>query len=152
MSDVVQCDDVIFKAKKKYLKGYLKIVKRIERLENKLFEIDSQLYSIRGQIITDMPRGGTPTQIEDVLARKDETNDRINQLLQESWVIRKDICKVLDTLEDVRHVEILELFFINGLSIEEIADQCGYNIRHTTRLYSEGIRLLVIDGIGIAST
>lgn len=142
MSETMQIEEDVFKEKKKFLKRYLRIMKRVERLEQKLAQLDDRLTSISGRPITDMPKGGIPMTLDDLLANKMETEERINTIVQESRKIRKEILNVLDGLEDVHHVEVLELFFINGLQLEDIAERMGYTTRHTVRFYTDGIKAL----------
>lgn len=140
-----------FEYKKKYLKRYTRINKKIERLEEKLYNLDVQLTDIKPQKITDMPRTETRSDISDIIYRKDEIKERINLLVLESRRIRKEITTKLDSLEDYRQVETLELFFIDGLSLEEIAKVLNFSVRHITRYYSDGIKNLNIDNVSVKS-
>lgn len=142
MVGTVQREEGVIKEKKKFLKRYLRIMKRVERLENKRAQLDARLTSISGRPITDMPRGGIPMNMNDVLANKLETEERITRLTRESMDIRKEIFGLLDGLTDVRHVEVLELFFIDGLQVEDIAERMGYTTRHTMRFYTDAIKKL----------
>ncbi|MCB5028017.1 V-type ATPase subunit a family protein [Streptococcus mutans] len=144
-------DDVLRDEKKMYLKRYVRILKRIERLEYKLLGLDEQMFSLGSGEIKDSIRGGIPRTLDDIMASKEETSERINRLVKESRAIRKDIVSVLDQLEDYRHVEVLELFFIADKTIEDIAEETGYTVRHTIRLYTQAIELLVIPNVSSVS-
>lgn len=131
--------------KKKFLKRHQRIGKKIERLEEKLAMLDARLTTAGAQRLSDMPRGGgTPLTMADLVAEKIETEERINQLcVQRRW-IRKEIVLALDTLDDFRHIEVLEKFFIEGMTLEEIAEDIGYTVRHTVRFYTEAVQHLDI--------
>lgn len=131
-----------YDVKKMYLKRYSRMMKRIERLEDKLANMDDRLYSVGSGEISDMPRGGVPKTLDDLIAAKDETLNRIDQLVRTSRSIRSEIYQVIDTLEDYREVEVLEQFFIEGLTIEEIAERSGYAIRHVRRFYSNALHTI----------
>lgn len=131
--------------KKQYLKRYLRIGKKIESLEEKLFRIDAQLTSVPTKKLSDMPRGAQPVTMADMVADKLETQDRINRLCVEREAVRKEILAAIDTLEDAHQVEVLERFFLEGETLENIAKEIGYTPRHTIRLYTNGIALLLID-------
>lgn len=133
-----------FEVKKAYLKRYSRIVKRIERLEEKKKQMDDRMFSIGSGQITDMPRGSTPVTLDEQLARKEETEQRIERLVQRSRKIRRETYAVIDQLEDYRMVEILEWFFIYDLRMEDVAERAGFHVRHTTRLYTEAIHLLTL--------
>jgi len=138
-------EDTVFHRKKKFLKRYQRILKKIERLDEKIGEIESQLTSVQSQRITDMPRGGQPVSAAELISDRDETRIRKAALLEQAKEIRMEIYMALDTLEDYREVEVLELFFIYCMGLEEISDKMGYTIRHTIRFYSSAIRNLDED-------
>ena len=46
--------------KKRYMKRYKKNNTLINRLENKLADLDARMYKIKSPNYSDMPRGGTP--------------------------------------------------------------------------------------------
>ncbi|HEY4601539.1 MAG TPA: sigma factor-like helix-turn-helix DNA-binding protein [Cerasibacillus sp.] len=135
-----QLDENLFKRNKHFLLGYSRMKKRIERLEQKLLELDDRLYNARTSTISDMPRGGVPVTFDDLVARKEDTQERVNYLTEKARTIRREIYSVLDLLDDDRHVEVLELYFIDGLSHEDIADEIGYSTRHIIRLYVEAVK------------
>lgn len=118
---------------------------KINRLEDKLFELDSSIENLHSTKISDMPRGGVPQTLDDLLIRREELESRINRLLEKNRENRVEICNHLDTLEDDLQAEILEEFFINGKSLEEIAQTERYSLRWISKNYSEGVRNLKLD-------
>ena len=86
-----------------------------------------------------MPRGGTPVSKEDLVAEKDEIQDRIKRLESKGKIIKAEILDKIDELEDPRHAEILESFCIKCMEFSDIAEDNNYTIRHIIRLYSEAI-------------
>lgn len=133
---------------KKYaLKKYRRQMAKINRLENKLRELDFTLEGMKSKEITDMPRGGQPVDMDDLLSRKEELEIRINNLVQKSRVTRTVLYNWLDNLDDERCSEILEMYFIDLLSFEDIADIKHYSARHVNRLYSKGLNEIVVSSI-----
>ena len=128
--------------KKKSLKRYKKNLKCIYRLEEKLERLDDRLTTIRTPNFSGMPRGSVPVTIDDLLNDKLELERRISRLKKKGQNLKREILDEIDTLDDPRYCEILESFFINGLTIEEIADNEGYTERHIYRLYNEAISIL----------
>lgn len=125
--------------KKRFLKRYKKNLALIDRLESKVENLDSRIKNIRSPVLSDMPRGGTPVSKEDILADKLEIEDRIKRLEKKGATYKREILDVIDELDDTRHAEILESFCIDCKSLEEIADDNGYTLRHIKRLYSEAV-------------
>lgn len=128
--------------RKKYLKQYKKTKALVERLEKKLYSLDERIYSVKSPIVSDMPRGGVPVELVDLLSDKEELEARINRLNQKARRYKIEITDKIDELEDVRYAEILEAFFIDFKTFDEIADEKGYHTRHVIRLYSEAILAL----------
>ena len=90
-----------------------------------------------------MPRGGIPVSVSDLISDKDILEDRIKKLKIKNTEIKKSILEEIDSLEHRRHSEVLELYFIDCLSFEDISEELGYTVRHIVRLYTEGINQLV---------
>lgn len=130
--------------KKQSLKRYRKNVACIERLEKKLVLLDERITSIRSPSFSDMPRGGVPVTIDDLMSDKIDLEDRIKRLKAKSRDLKNAVCEEIDSLEDPRYCEILEAHFIDGLSFEDIAEEMGYTERNVIKLYSEAITLLTL--------
>ena len=132
-------------SKKRSLKRYKKNKALIGRLEEKLALLEDRLTSVRSSKYSDMPRGGTPVTVEDLILDKAELEERIERLRAKGRDLRSEILAEIDTLEDTRYAEVLESFFIDGYTLEEIADNEGYTVRHVYRLYSEAITFLALN-------
>ena len=130
--------------KKRSLKRYKKNNACIDRLEEKLILLDERIKSVRSPNYSGMPRGGTPVTLADLISDKTDLEERIERLKKKSKRLKTEILEEIDTLDDMRYVEVLEAFFIDGLTMEDIADECGYTVRHTYRLYSEAISMLAL--------
>ena len=130
--------------KKQFLKRYKKNIALINRLSEKLQNIDSRLYNIKSPGFSDMPKGGTPITKEDLIAEKGEILERITRLEKKGKKYKREIIDKIDELEDTRYAEILESFFIDCKDLDTIADDNGYTIRHTIRLYSEAIKSISV--------
>lgn len=131
--------------KKRSLKRYKKNLACIDRLKRKLYLLDERIKSVRTPNLTGMPRGGTPVTIDDMISEKIELEERIKRLEKKKGVLRRQILEEIDTLEDPRYCEILEAFFIDCLTLEDIAEQEGYTARHVYRLYSEAVTQLALN-------
>lgn len=132
-------------SKKRSLKRYKKNKALVGRLEEKLALLEDRLTSVRSPKYSDMPRGGTPVTVEELISDKIELEERIERLKAKGKDLRSEILAEIDTLEEVRHAEVLELFFIDGFTPEEIAEEIPCNVRTVYRLYSEGVKLLTLN-------
>jgi predicted DNA-binding protein YlxM (UPF0122 family) len=132
----------IEREKKRYLKRYRKNLACIRRLESKLDNLESKLKSIRSASLSGMPRGGIPVTDADLIADKVDLEARIERLKAKSRDLKNSVYEAIDTLEDPRYCEVLEAYFIDCLSIEEIAEEMAYTERHVYTLYKEAISLI----------
>lgn len=131
--------------KKRSLKRYKKNLSCIERLEAKLETLDTRMTSVRSPKLSDMPRGGQPVTTEDMILEKIELEKRIERLKAKSKKLRSETLEEIDRVEDPRYSEILEAFFIDCMTLEEIAENMNYTDRHVYRLYSEGVTFLAMS-------
>mgnify|MGYP003297035662 CR=1 FL=1 len=130
--------------KKRFLKRYRKNRVLILRLKNKVETLDGRIAGMRSPVLSDMPRGGTPVTKDDLIAEKIEIEERIKRLESKGKILKKEILEKIDELDDIRYVEILEAFFIECLSFEDIADNEGYGLRHVMRLYTEALNEIAL--------
>lgn len=137
-------NDDEYEKKKKYLKRYRKNQELIKRLNDKVRSYDDRLVGLRSPTISDMPRGSTPIDKADIISDKRETEERIKRLKDKGSVYRREILDCIDTLDDVRQAEVLEMFCIDCMSISDIADTMGYTERWIASIYSEAITTIDI--------
>ena len=132
-------------SKKRFLKRYRKNLNCIVRLERKLALLEAKLNSVRSPNLSGMPRGGVPVTIEDLVADKIDLEKRIDRLKEKGNKFKSEILEEIDSLDDPRYVAVLEGFFIDCLSMEDIADNEGYTVRHVYNLYHNAVRLLTVN-------
>ena len=125
--------------RKRILKRYKRNAAMIDRLSEKLEELNNRIYSLRSPGLSDMPRGGEPIRVEDLIADKLILEQRIERLNVKGQALRSELLDLIDNLDDPRYAEILERFFIDREDFDTIANETGYTVRHVIRLYSEGI-------------
>lgn len=131
-------EEDIFEKRKQFLRRYRPKLRQIKRLENKLHEIDDRIESMHGVQLTGMPGGGLSRDVSDDLARREELENRINRLLKGSKTIKVEILNCIDHLDNSTQSNILEMFFIDDIQLDTVAETLGFSIRQVKRLYGEG--------------
>lgn len=131
--------DALFQKNKAFLRQYLSIKRHINRLEEKLFELDSKS-ELQAQKISGMPASTVKKNFDDVLDKKSETEKRIDDLVKKSRKVKLKIYHALDELNSIDESRVLELFFIDDKSFAEIAQETNYTQRWVESLYADGIR------------
>lgn len=132
-------------SKKRFLKRYRKNLNCIARLEDKLATLEIKLNSVRTSNLSSMPRGGQPVTMEDMIADKTDLEDRIKRLKTKSKILKDEILNEIDSLDEPRYIAVLEGFFIDCLSAEDIAENEGYTVRHVYSLYHDAVRALTLE-------
>ena len=131
--------------KKRYLKRYRKNRACVNRLEEKLYLLDERIKSVRTSSLSGMPRGSVPVTIDNLLSDKADLEDRIKRLQRKGKTFKAEILEEIDSLDDPRYCEILEAYFIDCLSIDDIAEREAYTPRHIYRLYDKAVTLLALN-------
>lgn len=124
-----------------FLKRYRKNRLLVNRLERKLLSIEDRL-RIGSPVISDMPKGTSHVTSADLIADKVDIEKRIRRLNAKGQKIKDEVIDEIDTLEDVKQAEVLEAFMVDCKSIDDIAEDEGYSVRHTYRLYQCAIEEL----------
>lgn len=128
---------------KKWLKRYRKSLLCVARLERKLEDLDERMCAIKSPDYSGMPKGGgTPITIDDILHDKVELEKRIRKLKAKSEKYKAETLEVIDTLDDPVHSAILEGYLVDCLSLDAVAENEGYSVRHIYREYEKAVEVL----------
>ena len=119
---------------KQWLSRYRNNQARVARLQERLDALDMRIESIQSQ---GCMSGGD--NLDNLSADRSELQHRIDRLSDRGRVIRTEICEAIDALENPRYWEVLTALYIDGNSIQSIADNMGYSERRIYTLYSEGV-------------
>lgn len=130
--------------KVRFLNGYRWTIEKIEVLEDRLSRINDRLYNIRRSIISDMPKGGQGVDTIDLIGDKEEVKSDIEVKLVEAYDKKRLIESAIDSMENDRLSVILSLKYIDGLTLEVIADRLHYSNSHIGVLHRQALDEFVI--------
>ena len=133
------------KNKKQSLKRYRVNRVCVNRLEEKLTLLDERIKSAKSPNYSGMPRGGTPVTIAELLSDKVDLEKRIQRLKDKGKKLKDSILEEIDSLEDPKQADVLEMFLIDCNTIEEIAEDMGYTDRYIYDLYRDAVNALVFN-------
>lgn len=68
-----------------------------------------------------------------------ELNDTINAKIDMLVDVKQEITDAIYQLEDGRYRAILQMYYVNGLTLEEVAAQMHYTWRWTTKLKKRAV-------------
>lgn len=127
-----------FKHNKAYLMRYRKIHTKIDRLKDKLNRLNER-YDLKGVSYSSEPSSSVKKTLDDVLAQKEYLQNKLNKLIDESYNIRNDITDKLLDLDNQLEATVLDFYFLERYSLNDIADELSYSDRQIERLYIDGI-------------
>ncbi|MTI56140.1 hypothetical protein [Geosporobacter ferrireducens] len=127
---------------KKDLQEYYWLQKNIQRLEDKLLELETQAAKMTS-VISDEPRSGeTKDKLSGIVAKIVEVQTRINEQLYRSYELAEKIEKAIETLPE-RERYLIRARYIDCKAWEKIAVDMHYSWKQTHRIHSEALKMLV---------
>lgn len=127
-----------FKHNKAYLMRYRKIHTKIDRLKDKLNRLNER-YDLKGVSYSSEPSSSVKKTLDDVLAQKEYLENKIDEMVSESIDIRNEIAEKLLDLDNQLEATVLDFYFLERYSLNDIADELSYSDRQIERLYIDGI-------------
>ena len=137
--------DERFRESKKALMRYRALMEKVARMEERLEQIDRDLMSIKSPALSSEPKTSVRITLEDKLIRKDELESKINATLKFARQNRADIMRCIDALENQKQALVLERYFIDGVTLETIADEMNYSYEYVKQLYVAGVKSAVVN-------
>jgi len=124
------------------LMQYQWLLKNIEKLEEKLLEIDTQLQRITTRYtLVPVSRTGSRDVMGELIVKKIEIEEEINRKLQESYRKLNEIEKAIKKLDE-REKLLMRLRYIQGKDWMEICDEMGYSWRQIHRIHKKALNKL----------
>ena len=130
-----------FKHNKAYLMQYRKMHTKIERLKDKLERLNER-YNLKGVSYSSQPSSTVTQTLDDIIAQKEYVEGKIRELTGDAIKISNEIQDKLLDLNNQLEAEILDLYFLESHSLNEIANDLCYSERQIERLYVKGIKHL----------
>ncbi|MFT9269689.1 ECF-type sigma factor [Liquorilactobacillus nagelii] len=133
-------NDDVFRMNKGYLIKYRIIMNKVDRWEEKLYRLDSRINSIQSPALKAEPGSSIKITLDDLLIQKKEIEERINNFLKDARKLRTEIENALDKLENNNEARVLDLYFLEGITLHDISKLMTFSERHIIRLYVSGVR------------
>lgn len=124
---------------KEFLRQARDADRRIDEAMERLERMRAKLETGRMSNLTGMPRGGALDWTE-TADRVIELEKRVNARIREMVRQKQVAMDAIDRVEEARLREVLELYYLDGYTWEQVAEQMELSDRHVKRLH--GIALL----------
>ena len=126
---------------KEFLRRAREVDRRVDEAQERLERLRAKLESGRMSSVTGMPRGGGAdwTETADRLIELERVvNARTRELVR--WKLAA--IDVIRSVEEPRLAEVLELYYIDGLTWEDVAKRMGMDLRWVYRLHGRALLMV----------
>ena len=124
---------------KEFLRMARGVDRRIDRATERVERLRARLEAGRLNQITGMPRGGNSdwTETADKLI---ELEKIVNARVREMCKVKRLAMEAIEAVDEMRYREVLELYYLDGFTWEQVAKQMAYDVRHVTRLHGKALQ------------
>ena len=123
---------------KEFLRRAREVDRRVDEATERVERIRAKLESGRMSSVTGMPRGGgadwTATAV-----RLIELERRVNEQTRELVRWKLAAIDAIRGVEEPRLAEVLELYYVDGLTWEDVAKRMGLDVRWVYRLHGRAL-------------
>jgi len=117
--------------------------RRIDEAEERVERLRARLEAGRMSQITGMPRGGSEDWT-DTADRLIELEKRVNARVRDLVRLKQAAMDAIDRVDDVTLREVLELYYLDGYSWEQVAARVGKDIRWVFRLHGMALQRIEV--------
>ena len=128
---------------KDFLKRARNADRRIDEAEERVERLRARLEAGRMSQITGMPRGGSEDWT-DTADRLIELEKRVNARVRDLVRLKQAAMDAIDRVDDVTLQEVLELYYLDGYSWEQVAARLKKDIRWVFRLHGRALQRIEV--------
>ena len=128
---------------KAFLRCARGVDRRIDEALERVARIRARLEAGRMSIITGAPRGGA-SDWTDTVDRVIELEKRVNERIMEMARWKQAAMDAIDRVEDARLREVLELYYIDGLTWGQVAERMEITERWALSLHGRALLQVVV--------
>lgn len=122
---------------------------RISEMEDKIRALEDRLTGVPAQQISDMPKGGKPRDMGDLITSKLNLMEKLkkNQAmyqrdLAEAERLKANVYRYIRSADNIRDRTILAMHYVDGMSYARIADVMSYSDRQIKRICKNAVKNL----------
>jgi len=123
---------------KEFLRRARSVDRRVDEAQERVQRLRARLESGRMSSVTGMPRGGGSDWTE-TADRLIELEQVVNQRTRELVRWKLAAIDAIRSVEEPRLAEVLELYYIDGLTWEQVAHRMALDLRWVYRLHGRAL-------------
>ncbi len=130
---------------KEFLRRARTVDRRVDEAQERVEKLRARLEAGRMSRITGMPRGGVQDWTE-TADRLIELERRVNARIRELVRWKLAAMDAIDQVEEARLREVLELYYIDGFTWEQVAQRMELDPRWVFRLHGKALLRVKVPG------
>ena len=115
------------------------IDRRIDREMEQISRLRAKLEAGRLSNLNGMPRGGS-SDWTDTADRLIELEAKLNRRLRDMCDLKTAAIDAIDALPSTRQRDVLSLYYLNGMTWEQVAEELDLDVRWVYRLHGRALR------------
>lgn len=119
-------------------------MEEVQILRDRIDGLEDQLTGIRAQRITDMPRGGTPMGMDELVAKKVDLLNVYKRDLALAEEAKVAIYESIRSVDNIRDRTILSMHYVDCMSYTRIAEVLSYSVRQIKRFNRDAVKNMQI--------
>ena len=123
---------------KEFLRRARTVDRRVDEAQERVERLRARLEAGRMSQITGLPRGGAQDWTE-TADRLIELEKRVNARTREMCRLKRLALEAIDLVEEARLREVLELYYIDGYTWEQVAKRMQLDVRWVYRLHGRAL-------------
>lgn len=123
---------------KEFLRRARSVDRRVDEAQERVQRLRARLESGRMSAVTGMPRGGSADWTE-TADRLIELEQVVNQRTRELVRWKLAAIDAIRSVEEPREAELLELYYIDALTWEQVAQRMALDLRWVYRLHGRAL-------------
>jgi len=126
---------------KEFLRQVRQADRRIDEATERVERIRAKLEAGRMSSVTGMPRGGGKdwTVTADALI---ELERGVNARIRDMCRLKRLAMEAIDQVDEARLREVLELYYLDGMTWEQVAERMGLDLRWVFRLHGRALMMV----------
>ena len=128
---------------KEFLRRARAVDRRVDEAQERVERLRAKLEAGRLSRVTGMPRGGGADWTE-TADRLIELEQAVNRSTRELVRWKLAAIDAIRAVEEPRLAEVLELYYIDGLTWEQVANRMGLDLRWVYRLHGRALLMVKV--------
>ena len=128
---------------KEFLRMARSVDRRIDRAKERVKRLQARLEAGQLNQLTGMPRGGASdwTETADKLI---ELEQIVNARVREMCKVKQLAMEAIEAVKEMRYREVLELYYLDGYTWKQVAEQMHYTERNVTMLHGKALQRIKV--------